>query len=80
MVWTVIHEVGHGIAFANKGLVTQFDAALLRDGGGKTPNPVTDYGAKAGEGFPEALALFFTSSAILEHSRPATFAFMQANF
>lgn len=79
-VWIVIHEVGHGLALANKGLVTQFDAALVRDGGGKTPEPVTDYGAKAGEGFPEALALFFASPAILERSRPATFAFMRANF
>jgi peptidoglycan hydrolase-like protein with peptidoglycan-binding domain len=79
-VWTVIHEVGHGIAFANKGLVTQFDAALLTDGGGRTPNPVTDYGAKAGEGFPEALAFFYTDPAILQATRPATFAFMRANF
>ena len=78
-VWTVIHEVGHGIAFANKGLVTQFDAALLRDGGGRTANPVTDYGAKAGEGFPEALAFFYTDPTILQATRPATFAFMQAN-
>ncbi|HEX5812015.1 MAG TPA: hypothetical protein VFY38_07955 [Pseudonocardia sp.] len=77
--WTVIHEVGHGIAFRNPGIVTRFNAALLADGGGKTPNPVTDYGAKAGEGFPEALAFFYTDPAILQATRPATFAFMRAN-
>ena len=77
-VWTTIHEVGHGIAFRNPGIVTSFNAALAKDGGG-TANPVTDYGAKTGEGFPEALAFFYTDPAILQATRPATFAFMQAN-
>lgn len=79
-VWTVIHEVGHGIAFRNPGIVTRFAAALLADGGGKTANPVTDYGAKAGEGFPEALAFFYTDPTILQATRPSTFAFMQTTF
>ena len=78
-VWTTIHEVGHGIAFKNPGIVTQFAAALAKDGGG-TPNPVTDYGAKKGEEFPEALAFFFTDPSILQATRPATFALLKANF
>ncbi len=79
-VWTVIHEVGHGIAFRNPGIVTRFNAALLADGGGRTANPVTDYGAKAGEGFPEALAFFYANPTILQATRPTTFALLQGTF
>lgn len=60
--------------------MTRFNAALLADGGGRTPNPVTDYGAKAGEGFPEDLAFFYANPTILQASRPATFALLQATF
>jgi hypothetical protein len=79
-VWITIHEVGHGLAIKDPALPKGFAAALLKDGGGKVANPVTDYGAKAGEGFPEALALFFTSPTILEATRPATHAFMKSSF
>ena len=53
--------------------------AKIASGWSLAANPVTDYGAKTGEGFPEALAFFYTDPSILQATRPATFAFMQAN-